>query len=158
MARVIRWIEVFAGYSIGVVALLTFFEALLRYVFRVQIPDAYSFAGLLQAVAVFWGISTATYAGRHITVDILWEALPKSLARWIDVFAGLVSLLFFGLLSVMLFRKILISAGSSEATNQLHVPLWIFIAAAAIGVFAATFLNLVRIFEHLRSATRVKES
>jgi len=144
-------IERIAGTLLGIVAFLTFGEALFRYAFGVQIPDAYSFAGMLQAVAIFWGIASATYEGRHIAVDMLWQ-LSDATSRWlIDLFAEIMSFLFFTALSFMLMLKIKSSYLSQETTNDLLLPHWPYVALAFLGIASAAILSLLRV---ARAATR----
>lgn len=138
-------VERVAGTLLGLVAFLTFGEAVFRYALGVQIPDAYSFAGMLQAVAIFWGIASATYEGRHIAVDMLWELSDATSRRAIDLFAEAVSFLFFLALSFMLVLKIRSSYESQETTNDLLLPHWPYVALAFLGIGCAAVLSLLRI-------------
>ena len=70
MNKIVTVIERIAGYFIGLVAVLTFSEAVMRYVFVMHIPDVFVIGQMLQGIAICWGIATAAYADRHITVDI----------------------------------------------------------------------------------------
>lgn len=145
-----RAVDLISGFLLGAIALITFCEATLRYVFATQIPDAYTLAGYAQAIAIFWGISSATYAGRHITVDLLWEFARARTRRAIDVFALLCSALFLGALVWMLVVKVQRSRDGFEITSVLHWPLWPFIAVASLGIAAAFVLALVRAVEIAR--------
>jgi TRAP-type C4-dicarboxylate transport system permease small subunit len=145
MNTFILGVERVAGFMLGFVAVLTFGEAALRYLFGLQIPDSYSFAGMLQAVAIFWGIASATYEGRHIAVDLLWELSGPVMRRVIDNFAEVVSCLFFSALGYMLWKKCLSQYASGETTNDLAIPLWPYVALAALGIACAVLLSLARI-------------
>jgi TRAP-type C4-dicarboxylate transport system permease small subunit len=143
-------VERIAGSMLALVAFLTFGEALLRYVLGVQIPDAYSFAGMLQAVAIFWGIASTTYEGRHIAVDMLWHLSDALSRRAIDLFAELVSFLFFATLSYMLVMKIRSSYVSQETTNDLLLPLWPYVTLAFLGIACAAILSLLRFLRAMK--------
>ena len=145
-----RAVDLISGFLLAAIALITFCEATLRYLFGAQIPDAYTLAGYAQAIAIFWGISSATYAGRHITVDLLWEFAQERIRRAIDVFAMLCSALFLGALTWMLIVKVRRSHDGFEITSVLHWPLWPFIAVASLGIAAAFVLALVRAVEIAR--------
>lgn len=146
-----RAVDLISGFLLAAIALITFCEATLRYLFAAQIPDAYTLAGYVQAIAIFWGISSATYAGRHITVDLLWEFARARTRRAIDVFALLCSALFLGALAWMLIVKVQRSHDGFEITSVLHWPLWPFIAVASLGIAAAFVLALVRAVEIVRA-------
>ena len=129
MSLLTRAVDLISGLLLALIALTTFGEATLRYLFAIQIPDAYTLAGYAQAIALFWGICSATYAGRHITVDLLWEFLGRNGRRVVDVVAALFSAIFLGALAWMLIAKVQRAHDSFEMTSVLHWPIWPFIAA-----------------------------
>jgi len=144
LSRFLSAIDVIAGLLLGSVVAITFIEATLRYLFNKQVPDAYSLSGYAQGVAIFWGIASATYAGRHINVDVLWSVCsPKNRLR-IDVFASVVTGLFLFVTAYMLYLKVLRSRASYEVTNELQVEVWLFLAAAAAGIVFAAIVAFVR--------------
>ena len=145
MDRLVRIIEVLAGYSLGLIAAVIFCEALLRYLFRVQIPDAYTIASQLQGMAIFWGFATATFAGRHITVDLFWEMSSPRVALVMDTVADLISAGFFMALVLMLYRKVETLYLSGEVTNSLDLVLWPFVLIASLGILCSFILALIRI-------------
>lgn len=144
LSRFLSAIDLVAGLLLGGVVALTFLEAALRYLFNVQVPDAYSLSGYAQGVAIFWGIASATYAGRHINVDVLWDACSARNRLRIDVFAATVSGLFLAVTSYMLYLKVLRSRASYEVTNELQIAVWLFLAAAAAGIVFAAIVAFVR--------------
>ena len=150
MSLLTRAVDLISGLLLALIALTTFGEATLRYLFAIQIPDAYTLAGYAQAIAIFWGICSATYAGRHITVDLLWEFLGRNGRRVVDVVAALFSAIFLGALAWMLIAKVQRAHDSFEMTSVLHWPIWPFIAAAAAGIAVAFVLSLLRTFEMAR--------
>ena len=91
--RFIDLIEVTAAGFLAVVTLLTFVSVFLRYLFAWSIPDAYDFSRLLLGILIFWGMAVASYRGDHITVDLLWTAVPPPARRTMDVFSALVTLI-----------------------------------------------------------------
>lgn len=144
MSRLIVLIDLLAGLLLGCVVLLTFFEAVLRYLFNTQIPDAYSFSGYVQGVAIFWGIASTTYAGRHICIDIVWDKLDRVGRLRLDILSTLISGLFLFVLAWMSIQKVLRSKSSFEVTNELQAPVWIFIAIGACGIVCACLLAFMR--------------
>ena len=153
MQQFVLSIERIAGLMLAVVAALTFGDAALRYLFAIQIPDSFALSGMLQAIAIFWGIACATYHGRHITVDMLWEASGPSARRAIDTFAESVNFLFFAALTFMLWRKFQSQYASGETSNDLTIPLWPYVILAGVGVGCAAVMSLMRIVKiNLRRA------
>ena len=150
MGLLTRAVDLISGLLLALIALTTFGEATLRYLFAIQIPDAYTLSGYAQAIAIFWGICSATYAGRHITVDILWEFLGRNGRRLLDLVATFFSALFLGAMTWMLLAKVQRAHGSFEITSVLHWPIWPFIAAAAAGIAVAFVLALVRLVDIAR--------
>lgn len=154
LTRFLSAIDVVSGLLLGCVVALTFLEASLRYLFGVQIPDAYTLSGYAQGVAIFWGIASATYAGRHINVDILWDAANAVNRLRIDVFAAVVSGLFLGTMAYMLVLKVMRSRASFEVTNELQVAVWLFLAAATAGIAFASLVAFVRVYRLLRGTLK----
>lgn len=150
MDKLVRRIEIFAGYSLGLVALLVFSEAVLRYAFRVQIPDAFTIASQFQGIAIFWGFATTTFAGRHITVDIVREMSPPRVGLVIDTVADLITTGFFLALTVMLYWKVVSLYRGADTTSTMQWVLWPFAAVAALGILCCVILGIVRIVLRLQ--------
>ncbi|MBR9765258.1 MAG: TRAP transporter small permease [Rhodobacteraceae bacterium] len=145
MARLIRAIEMVAGTFLVLIALLTVTEAGLRYALGMRIPDAYVGATALQGIAIAWGIACTTWSRRHISVDAIYELLPRRAQRGIDVFASAVTFGAMLMLMIMLWRKTESSLASGELSNDLLLPLWPVVAATAAGIGAAALLGLARL-------------
>jgi TRAP-type C4-dicarboxylate transport system permease small subunit len=144
MARVAALIDVVAGLLLGLVVVLTVLEAGLRYLFAIQIPDAYSLAGHAQGIAIMWGIASAAYAGRHITVDLLHDALPARVRHQMNILATVISAGFLATMAWMFWLKVERSSNSYEVTSDLRLSVWIFLAFGAAGITVAAGLALLR--------------
>ena len=90
------------------------------------------------------GIASATYAGRHICVDILWDMVGRAGKLGIDIVSAVISGLFLIALAGMTIRKVLRSRASFEVTNEMQIPIWIFLAIGAAGIVCACILAVVR--------------
>ncbi|MDO8876551.1 MAG: TRAP transporter small permease [Pseudolabrys sp.] len=139
-------IEVTAAGFLAVVTALTFVSVLLRYFFAWSIPDAYDFTRLLLGIVIFWGMAVASYRGDHITVDLLWGALPPVLQRALDVFAALVTLVAIAAFTWMFADKVLGTRADNVGTFDLRQPVWIYYAVAWIGLGSAVLLLVLRTF------------
>lgn len=146
MNRTVKLIDIIAGAFLGVVALLTFVEAALRYAVALQIPDWYALACLFQAIAIFWGIASTTYDGKHIVVDALWEMCGPRAKRAIDIFAELFTTAFFVVFAWMLAHKVTTTYREGEVSTQLGFEMWPFYLAASLGIVCATLMAGIRLW------------
>ena len=144
MNKIVEGIDKVAGYAIGILALITFCEAILRYVFSKNIPDGFVMGQMMQGIAICWGIATANYADRHITVDIIWELAGERM-RWVmDSIAHTIHLAFMALFGIASSYKVYDILKAGEISSDLRIPLWTGYSLAALGVVAALFMAAIR--------------
>lgn len=161
MGRTTTWIERTAGYFIGILALITFSAAVLRYTLNVHIPDGFIVAQTLQGIAICWGFGTAIYADRHITVDILYATCGKTFQRVCDVTAILLNLAFMLIFAYAMVYKVFDIQAAGEISDDLRLPLWIGYSFAALGILAALIMSGLRAWQVLfdpQSAMRNEEA
>ncbi|MGH6725252.1 MAG: TRAP transporter small permease [Pseudolabrys sp.] len=142
--RFIDAIEVTAAGFLAVVTLLTFVSVILRYLFSWAIPDSYDFTRLLLGILIFWGMAVASYRGDHISVDLLWSAVPAWAKRGMDVFAALVTLIAMSAFTVMFAEKVIGTRADNVGTFDLRQPVWIYYFIAWIGLACSILLLVVR--------------
>lgn len=150
--RLIDGMEMTAAIFLAAVTALVFFSILLRAFFSIGVPDWYDFSRLMLGVMIFWGMTGASYRNRHIKVDILWEWAGERGRRWIDIVASVILLAFLAALSWMLVAKVQSGYLSGEGTFDMRVPVWPFHFVAALGIFCATVLMVIRIVRLTRGA------
>ncbi len=143
--RLAALIEKIAGLFLAAITILVFLSATLRYVFAAPIPDAFDLSRLLLGVVILWGFASVGYRGAHIKVDLLAELLPARLRRWLDVLGALVLLLFTLLLAWKLADRVGSAFASHEATMDLRLPVWPWLAMIWLGVIASVFTISARI-------------
>jgi TRAP-type transport system small permease protein len=144
--KFIDLIEVTAAGFLAVVALLTFVSVILRYFFSWGIPDAYDVTSLLLGILIFWGMAVASYRGDHITVDLLWGAMPPLIQRTMDVFSALVTLAGMVAFTWMFAEKVINIRAAHIGTFDLRQPVWIYYFVAWIGLASAVLLLVLRTF------------
>lgn len=142
--RFIDLIEVTAAGFLAVVALLVFVSVFLRYFFAWSIPDSYDFTRLLLGILIFWGMAVASYRGDHISVDLLWSAVPSRAKRMMDVFSALVTLVAMAIFAWMFTIKVLGTRADNVGTFDLRQPVWIYYFIAWIGLASSVLLLAVR--------------
>ena len=142
--KFIDLIEVTAAGFLAVVTLLTFVSVILRYFFSWGIPDAYDVTSLLLGILIFWGMAVASYRGDHITVDLLWGAMPPIVQRAMDVFSALVTLVGMVAFTWMFAEKVINIRAAHIGTFDLRQPVWIYYLVAWIGLASAVLLLVLR--------------
>lgn len=146
MQRLVDGVERVAALFLAVIVLLTVSTVVLRSTISWQIPDWFQFACIAQAIAIFWGLASATYRNNHIMVDVLWEWLGPVGRRRLDIFAGLVCLAFLAVLTWMLVSKVGSAQRLNDQTTDLRLPVWPFYLVAMLGVAMATLLSVLRLY------------
>lgn len=144
MSNFITIVERTAGYCIGFLAVITFSEAILRYVFNSHIPDGFIIGQLVQGIAICWGIATATYADRHITVDVVYAFVPRWTQRAFDAVAYTINLLFLAVFGYAISFKVYDIYLAGEISSEILMPLWIGYIFASIGIIAAVVMAALR--------------
>jgi len=144
MKNFVAIVETTAGYFIGVLALITVTEAVLRYGFGSHIPDGFVVGQMMQGIAICWGIATATYADRQITVDVFYELAGARTRRVFDVLAYTINFLFMALFGYAMTFKVFDILRAGEISNELRIPLWTGYTLASIGILAAVGTAAIR--------------
>ena len=142
--RFIALIELTAAGFLAVVTALTFVSVILRYFFAWAIPDSYDLTRLLLGILIFWGMAVASYRGDHISVDLLWGAMPPWGKRAMDTFASLVTLVGLGAFTWMFALKVIGTRADNVETFDLRQPVWIYYFVAWIGLASAVLLLILR--------------
>jgi C4-dicarboxylate transporter, DctQ subunit len=154
--RLASAIERIAGLSLALITVLVFASAIGRYAFAAPIPDAFDIARLMLGVAMLWGFASVGYRGAHIKVDLLAGLLHARAQLWLDVAASLVLLLFTVLLAWMLLGRVESAYASNEATFDLRLPVWPWLALVWLGVVASVVTITSRIVLMLLGAAPVE--
>ena len=144
MTVFVTFVERTAGYFIGFLALITVAEAVLRYGFNSHIPDGFVIGQTMQGIAICWGIATATYADRQVTVDILYELVGPRTKRVFDVSAYTISLLFLGLFGYAITFKVFDILKAGEISAELRIPIWTGYTLASLGILTAVGTAAIR--------------
>lgn len=146
--------ERFAAALLALVTVLTFVSVALRYVFHWAIPDSYDYSRLLLGILIFWGIAVTGFRGDHITVELLYNALPPRVRRALDVLATLFTLGCMAAFARAMGLKVLDVRASGEATFDTHTPIWPFYLVAWAGLAGSVLLLLIGLARQLRGGGR----
>lgn len=125
--RLTRSLSFIAFAGLGVVALLTTYEGLARYVGWPRIIGFTDMLGLVLAVIVATAFPAGLLGQTNVTIRLLGRVLPRTGYRLIEAFGCLVTLVFFTLI-VWQFTLFVIDAqarGASTRTIELPLaPAW----------------------------------
>ena len=149
--RIIAATERMAGALLAFVVVLTFVSVVARYVFAWSIPDSYDLSRLFLGVLIFWGIAVTGYSGTHITVDLVWNALPRPARYALDLLSTLFTLCCMAVFAWAMAGKVLDELGSGEQTYDLRLPVWPFYLLAWVGLGGSVLLLLVRFVRQIRA-------
>ena len=153
--RIIAGVERVAGAFLAVVTALTFVSVVLRYGFNRSIPDSYDLSRNFLGILIFWGIAVTGWRGDHITVELLYGALPRGLRRALDVLGTAFALACIGVFAWAMGLKVLDTRNTGEETYDLHLAVWPFYMLAWLGIVAGVLLLVVRLVRQLREPAAV---
>jgi len=145
LERLVRAIELGAAAFLAAVTGVMFVSVFLRYLFSCSIPDSYDCVRLVLGILILWGMAGTSYRGEHITVDLLWGALPRGGRIALDIFATVVTLAGLGVFAWMMGTKVLSTFEDNVVTYDLQLPVWIYYLVAWAGLAAAAVLVLARL-------------
>jgi len=124
--HVSRWGANAGGLLLLAAALIIAFEVIARKLFNYSLVGADELAGYAFGISMAWGFAYVLFRRSHLRVDALYNQLPATVCRWLDVISLFCFLLFIGLLT---FRSYLIVHESIvrdvKASTPLSTPLWI---------------------------------
>jgi len=146
LRTVIGAVEWAAALLMGLVTLLAFASAFMRYVAALPIPDAHDFGRLALGVAIFWGVASVNYSGSHIAVDLLYESLGKGWRRAMDIASTLAVAGSFGVLSVMMAQNAADVFATGEHSYDLRLPIWPAYWLMVAGSGLATLTAVLRLW------------
>lgn len=141
-------IEVVSALMLGLMTLLIFATALVRYLMPFSLPDGYDISRLLLGISVLWGLAAACCHNQHIKVDLICGFIGQKVKRVIDIFAETLVFVFVLLFAWKLYGTVINTFYSNEETFDLGLVIWPAYALAWLGVAAASlmaFLRLVRL-------------
>ena len=108
--------------ALVILATLTMTDALLRTLGWARIPGFEDVSQVVLTVLIASGLPIALYQNRHIRVDLLGRALPKRVHRSLDLFAALVVLGVFAVVTYQLVTMTWDLQQNHRVTSTLQLP------------------------------------
>jgi len=136
--------EIIVGTLMALMSLATLSNVVGRYLFNSPIPWAEEFARYAFIWLVFFGAVVCTKQKRHIVVDVLVLFLPK---RMQSLFHLVVDVAVLGLMAVIIYYGLILTASATQPTATLGVPRSLVYAAVPMSA-ALIFLYGLRDLRH----------
>lgn len=150
LRSVIAAVEWAAAMLMGVVTLLAFTSAFMRYIAGLPIPDAHDFGRLALGIAIFWGVASVNFSGSHISVDLIYEAVGKGWRRAMDIVATLTVAGSFAVLTVMMAQNAADVFATKEHSYDLRLVIWPAYWMMVAGSGLATLTAMLRLWLLIR--------
>lgn len=114
-------------------------------IFGLPYRGAYELVSFLGAVVTAFALGYTQRRKSHIVVDILTETFPEGRKRILDGISYLMGVLFFAIISWVIFRWGMRIAASGEVSETLKIAYYPFVYCVALG-FAFLCLTLIMDF------------
>lgn len=137
----VRYIDKISGIILGIITVVIFTSAILRYLFSYPLPDSFDISRLLLGACIMWGLCSVSYNREHISVDLLWNILPQKYRIFLDLLSQTITASFLTCMVWMLLVKIEKVYRSNEQTFDLRLEVWPFYVLAWIGLSFAALLS-----------------
>lgn len=142
-----------AGIPLFAMMVVTVIDVTGRY-FRAPLPGALELNQIFLAVlcVLCWAHTQAKKG--HITIDLLYNALPQRVQNAVSVFSAIVGLTVAGLIAWTSIPVIMTARRIKEWTDILQVPIWPFKAMLFVGAVLLGLQFLTDIVDNARALCR----
>lgn len=126
---------------------ILFIQVIMRYILDLPTTWHDEVARYLIVWGVLLGSAVAIRDNQHIQVDILYQFFPKSLQKWVNLFAHLITMMFFIFMIYYGFQLVADKMSSGQNSTG-EFPLWLIYSILPIsGVLMAirTLAKLIQI-------------
>jgi TRAP-type C4-dicarboxylate transport system permease small subunit len=122
--RATLWLARIAAAILAIIALMTFTDVFLRYVFNSPFDFTYEITEMSMGIIVYFGLGYATHTEDHISVDMLTIRMPKRLRAFFALLTSLLALIYLALLVWRVWVRADDLATTGDKTQVLLWPLW----------------------------------
>ena len=140
--RVVAIISYIGAASVVCIAFLTGVDVTGRYVFNKPVRGSIDLIEVCMAIAVACGIAVTTALNDHISIDSLFNVLPSRGQHLLQLFAGIVGMFIFALLTWQGFQGGIDVVKSGKATFILELPLFPFKFLFAFGFLFSLIFSI----------------
>lgn len=135
--RVTLWLARIAMVILAILALMTFTDVFLRYVFNAPFHFTFEITELSMGLIVYFGLGLVTHTEGHISVDILTLRLNDRLRAFFSLLTNFLALIY---LAVLVWRVWYRANELMVAGDKTQVLLWDLGPHAYIMAFGSIFM------------------
>lgn len=139
-----------SGVALVAILFLTVADIMGRSLFSRPVSGTVEMTGMILVVVVFLAVAHSEDMGDHITIDLIYERVGKGWKAFLDVFSDVFTIVVVALLSYQLYQFVLRNQRSGAETAVLDVPLWPFVAVAAVGAGLYVISTVIRLVLRLK--------
>ena len=155
--RITRLCWLFTGALIVLMAFVTGYGVVMRYIFRNPDPYAYEITYILMLACVVFSIAHTQRLGRHLRIDILDRYFPEAVRGVIlNIVGPIVALIFCIPLVWKTWEKALFALQSGQTTGTTGIPAFPMMVAIPVGVGLLCLVLIAQILRYLASL-RIKD-
>jgi len=142
--------------SLTTIPLMTLFicmEVVMRYIFNSGLAWSQEACGIMLFVLVLCCQANCWQRDRHIRMDLIYVAMPAWFRRISDALTIVCGGIFYGAIAIQAIKEIPYQLAVNEATDEMHLPLWILngVIILSCGVLVLLLLSYaLRVLANLR--------
>ena len=133
--------EKITGFVLCIMVVMVAAQVLSRYVLHTSLSHTEELVRYFFVWITFLGASAALFRGRHLSVAGVLQFIPSRVIKWIKLFSGFITLLFFSLLIIFGLKVVLLQIQTGQTTAALGLPMWII----GLAVPVCSFVMVIRI-------------
>ena len=142
--------------AIGVMAVMTVFNVIMRYVFNNPAKGVTEVSQMLLIIAMT-ALAHSCVEGRFIAVGAFVDRVPKKLNISIEIAMGAIALAFFFFVGWQLLVQVGVSISTHEAYFMIKAPRWPMYLVLGISFLATALATIAYVIERLQNFTPAKE-
>jgi len=156
--RVTRLLWLFSGALIILMAFITAYGVVMRYIFRNPDPYAYELTYILMLTCVVFSIAHTQRLGRNLRIDIMDRHLPEMVhGILLNIVAPIVGLIFCIPLIIKTWDKAWFAMHSGQTTGTTGIPTFPMMMTIPIAVGLLCLVFIIQMLRYLISLKRPKD-
>lgn len=157
-ARINLWLQRISAIVLAAIMVITVVDVVSRWLLNLPVEGTVELTGLAMVAIVFFALGGVEHHGGHISIDLVFERLPKRWRRVVQIFVGLVSFLLLLVIAWQLYKY----AGRLEAGGYvtglpilglMRIPTYPLAYVAVAGILAYALAVLSNVVALIRNPT-----
>ena len=153
-----RWIATIGFTGLAILAALTMFDSMMRWLFLPRIPGFTDVGEVIFAIVIATCFPAGLLRSNNITIKFLGSGLGPAAHRWLDIFGSLMTLAFFTMLA---WQFVVITADyqvNTRVTETIELPIapwwWVTTTIMLLCVPIQLWVMVDRFLSAVRGKTR----